>query len=600
MPDTERADAGLLLPGPSTRTTSSPDGSRPRALGLPGLQRPAAGSTSARASRRSSASRCSRPWRPACSSSRPTAAARRPTSSEGVTGFLTATWDADRLARRASSAALDALARRDGRPRAQAGPARWCADRFTIQRMASDARRRLPRRRARRESAHRSALVGRRMTLLVISPGLRLAPAPAGHARHGVAGRAASGWSSPPGRPRRASWPSFGFERRRPAARPRLQPGRDRAPTSSPPDEARLAARILRRHPPRHGADAHVPGARAAGRPHVAARSRRRARRSRSSMPCAPTPSSSTTSRSAPASACGPATSRTPTSCSGTRRRCRSATRSTAAAAVAGARSDPDPARARRAATVLCRAGRRRLHRRVESRRRGARRRCGSPSTTPSPSTGRWCSTTTPTSWSTPERAPLLPPHRFLGSTLRAEPADPEVEAWLGDAGAVRLRQLRQLPLGARRRAAHGWSTRCASAGVRAGRRDRLDAGRRAGRPPAGLARARRTSRRCDCSGRPPRRSRTAATTRSPRRVGTGVPLLVLPFSTDQFAGAAAIERSGLGVALDPNAASVDELAAGIAGAVDRDGHTRGRLRDLAARQAAKPGPERAYEAMNH
>ena len=40
-----------------------------------------------------------------------------------------------------------------------------------------------------------------------------------------------------------------------------------------------------------------------------------------------------------------------------------------------------------------------------------------------------------------------------------------------------------------------------------------------------------------------------------------GVPLLVLPFSTDQFAGAAAIERAGFGEVLPPNTATVDELA---------------------------------------
>ena len=40
-----------------------------------------------------------------------------------------------------------------------------------------------------------------------------------------------------------------------------------------------------------------------------------------------------------------------------------------------------------------------------------------------------------------------------------------------------------------------------------------------------------------------------------------GVPMLVLPFSTDQFAGAAAIEHVDAGVVLPPNTASVDELA---------------------------------------
>ena len=34
-----------------------------------------------------------------------------------------------------------------------------------------------------------------------------------------------------------------------------------------------------------------------------------------------------------------------------------------------------------------------------------------------------------------PERAPALPPHRYLGGSLRAEPDDPEVDAWLATAG---------------------------------------------------------------------------------------------------------------------------------------------------------------------
>ncbi len=43
-----------------------------------------------------------------------------------------------------------------------------------------------------------------------------------------------------------------------------------------------------------------------------------------------------------------------------------------------------------------------------------------------------------------------------------------------------------------------------------------------------------------------------------------GVPVLALPFSTDQFAGAHAIEAAGLGEALDPNTASVEQLRGAI------------------------------------
>ncbi|MFI5840143.1 nucleotide disphospho-sugar-binding domain-containing protein [Catenuloplanes sp. NPDC051500] len=48
-----------------------------------------------------------------------------------------------------------------------------------------------------------------------------------------------------------------------------------------------------------------------------------------------------------------------------------------------------------------------------------------------------------------------------------------------------------------------------------------------------------------------------------------GVPMLALPFSTDQFAGAAAIETTGTGVALDPNAASADDIAAAVQRVLD-------------------------------
>jgi UDP:flavonoid glycosyltransferase YjiC (YdhE family) len=66
------------------------------------------------------------------------------------------------------------------------------------------------------------------------------------------------------------------------------------------------------------------------------------------------------------------------------------------------------------------------------------------------------------------------------------------------------------------------------------------------------------------------------------------VPLLVLPFSTDQFAGAADIERAGFGVALAPNEASVDELADAL-------------RRVLSTKVALEPtsGPDLAYASFS-
>ena len=48
-----------------------------------------------------------------------------------------------------------------------------------------------------------------------------------------------------------------------------------------------------------------------------------------------------------------------------------------------------------------------------------------------------------------------------------------------------------------------------------------------------------------------------------------GVPMLALPFSTDQFAGAAAIETTGVGVASDPNVATAEDIASAVRQALD-------------------------------
>jgi UDP:flavonoid glycosyltransferase YjiC (YdhE family) len=72
--------------------------------------------------------------------------------------------------------------------------------------------------------------------------------------------------------------------------------------------------------------------------------------------------------------------------------------------------------------------------------------------------------------------------------------------------------------------------------------------------------------------------------------------MVVLPFSTDQFAGAAAIERTGLGIALAPNALTADALVAAVdevmrSGAADR-------ARAVARTIATHGGPDRAVDAI--
>jgi zeaxanthin glucosyltransferase len=74
-----------------------------------------------------------------------------------------------------------------------------------------------------------------------------------------------------------------------------------------------------------------------------------------------------------------------------------------------------------------------------------------------------------------------------------------------------------------------------------------------------------------------------------------GVPMLLLPFSTDQFDGAAAIERGLAGVALDPNRASQPLIAGTVRGLLGNPPPAPGLIGGLLRTQ---PGPELAYDAM--
>ncbi|HEY4991154.1 MAG TPA: nucleotide disphospho-sugar-binding domain-containing protein [Nakamurella sp.] len=76
----------------------------------------------------------------------------------------------------------------------------------------------------------------------------------------------------------------------------------------------------------------------------------------------------------------------------------------------------------------------------------------------------------------------------------------------------------------------------------------------------------------------------------------SGVPMVLLPFSTDQFAGAAAVQNAGLGVALDPNAATAGELVSAIR--LLLDGDIRLAAADLGAQLRSAPDPELARAAM--
>ncbi|GAA1058637.1 nucleotide disphospho-sugar-binding domain-containing protein [Agromyces bracchium] len=194
------------------------------------------------------------------------------------------------------------------------------------------------------------------------------------------------------------------------------------------------------------------------------------------------------------------------------------------------------------------------------------------------------------------DRRRLLPPHRFLGSARRAEAEDAEVEAWL-----ARGRPFVYVSFGSflsvrgdvLARVADALRAIGATAAVATGSTDASQLG---DLPRDWLVRGYLPQVRLLGAA-------AAAVTHGGNNsvteaIGSGVPLVVLPFSTDQFAGAAAVEAVGFGEVLDPNTASEQQLAGALRRVLDLPADARRRLDAVAAAQAARPGPEVAFEAL--
>ncbi len=195
-----------------------------------------------------------------------------------------------------------------------------------------------------------------------------------------------------------------------------------------------------------------------------------------------------------------------------------------------------------------------------------------------------------------PIRSARLPRHAFIGSAVRNETADPDTVAWLArpDRRPIVLVSLGTF-LSARTDVLAKVAAALRKVDVRVamsiGGNDQTDLGDlpadwlvRPSLPQVTLLE--RASVLVTHAGN---NSVTEALT-------FGVPMLALPLSTDQFDGAAAIERNLAGIALDPNHASRALIAGGV----------RGLLRnppplpdELGERLRANPGPETAFAAMS-
>jgi MGT family glycosyltransferase len=196
-----------------------------------------------------------------------------------------------------------------------------------------------------------------------------------------------------------------------------------------------------------------------------------------------------------------------------------------------------------------------------------------------------------------PERTALLGRHSFLGSAVRAEEPDAEVEAWLSQDGApvvyVSLGSFLSVRSDVLARVAESLRAMDVRVALASGSTPREALGPI---PQSWLVRAELPQvtlldHAVLAVSHGGNNSVTEALT-------AGVPLLLLPLSTGQFAGAAGVETAGLGEALDPNAATPAQLRAAALRLLSLAPEVADRLASLSARLRGAPGAGRARAAL--
>ncbi len=195
------------------------------------------------------------------------------------------------------------------------------------------------------------------------------------------------------------------------------------------------------------------------------------------------------------------------------------------------------------------------------------------------------------------ERTALLGPHAFLGSAVRTESPDAEVDEWvnssdtpiiyvsLGSFLSVRSDVLARIcdalrGLDVRVALANGSTPRAALGTI----------------PASWLVRE--VLPQVSLLARSMLAISHGGNNSVTESLTAGVPMLLLPLSTDQFAGSAALEGAGFAEVLDPNAATPAELRAAAERLLALAPHARIRLMRLAEDLAHHPGAQRAREVL--
>lgn len=196
-----------------------------------------------------------------------------------------------------------------------------------------------------------------------------------------------------------------------------------------------------------------------------------------------------------------------------------------------------------------------------------------------------------------PARTALLGEQAFLGSAVRAERPDDEVAAWLARTGPAvvyvslgSFLSVRSDVLARVAEALRGLDVRVALA---SGSTSRSALG-----PAPGSWLVRAELPQVTLLGHAALTVTHGGNNSVTEALAAGVPLLVLPMSTDQFAGSAALEEAGLGEVLDPNAATPEQIRAATVRLLDLPSDAAGRLTRLAGELTAEPGPGKAGTSL--